>query len=123
MSRFWLSAAVVVSIGTMLMAQPPSKTRRLFVSVVDGSNAPVQNLTTADFQVKENGVERTVVRAVLHQPLRLALMVDNSDGAAQAIAPLRTGVHAFLDAIPPEVEVILLTTGRQLRIRVPATTD
>jgi len=36
---------------------------------------------------------------------------------------LRAGAIAFLDALPPEDEVLLVTTGRQARVRVPPTTD
>jgi hypothetical protein len=50
-------------------------------------------------------------------------MVDNSDAAAGALTPIRAGVQQFIDAIPPRDEIALLTTGRQLRIRVPPTTD
>ena len=36
---------------------------------------------------------------------------------------MRVAVANFLDALPPEDEVILITTGRQARVRVPPTTD
>jgi len=36
---------------------------------------------------------------------------------------MRAAVPNFLDALPPEDEVILITTGRQARVRVPPTTD
>jgi VWFA-related protein len=117
-----LLATLVVCVALTASAQQP-RTRQLFVSVVDAANVPVLDLTPADFQVNENGKSRSVTRAAAHQPVRLALMVDNSDASAPALAPLRTGIHAFIDAVPANVEMLLLTTGRQLRIRVPPTTD
>ena len=36
---------------------------------------------------------------------------------------MRAGAVALLDALPPEDEVILITTGRQMRVRVQPTTD
>jgi hypothetical protein len=56
-------------------------------------------------------------------PMRIALMLDTSDAAAPALTHMRAGVLAFLDALPPEDEVILITTGRQMRVRVPPSTD
>ena len=55
--------------------------------------------------------------------MRIALMLDTSDAAAPALTHMRAGVAEFLDALPPEDEVILITTGRQMRVRVPPTTD
>jgi hypothetical protein len=55
--------------------------------------------------------------------MRIALVLDTSDAAAPAINHLRAGVLALLDALPPEDEVILVTTGRQMRVRVPPSTD
>jgi hypothetical protein len=55
--------------------------------------------------------------------MRIALMLDTSDAAAPALTHMRAAVANFLDAVPPEDEVILITTGRQLRVRVPPSTD
>src|SRR4051794_4018577 len=55
--------------------------------------------------------------------MRVALFLDTSDAAAPALPHLRAGAAAFLDALPPEDEVLLATTGRQARVRVPPTTD
>lgn len=120
--RVFLWSALVVLAGTVVFAQQP-QTRKVFVEVVDAANAPVDNLTAADFQVKENGLARTVTRVMVNQPVRLALMVDNSDASTQALTPIRAGVHAFIDAMPSNVEIVLLTTGRQMRIRVPPTVE
>ena len=56
-------------------------------------------------------------------PMRIALILDTGDAAAPAINHLRAGLLALLDALPPEDEVLLVTTGRQMRVRVPPTTD
>ena len=44
-------------------------------------------------------------------PMKVALLVDNSYSARQSLNPLRAGLSAFLDALPPEHEVGLFTTG------------
>src|SRR5580693_7027143 len=56
-------------------------------------------------------------------PMRVALLVDTSAGTAAAIAQIRTAASAFLDALPPEHEVVLVSTGRRVQMRVPPTTD
>jgi hypothetical protein len=123
-----LLRAVVVALAALataagVFAQQKPKTRRIYMTVVDPSNTPVLDLTAADFQLKENDVSRTVTRAAINQPVRIALMADNSDAVTSALTPLRAGLQAFIDAIPPQHEIVLLTTGRQLRVRVPPSTD
>jgi hypothetical protein len=56
-------------------------------------------------------------------PMRIALLVDTSAGTSSAIVQIRAGVSAFLEALPPEHEVVLVTTGRRTQVRVPPTTD
>jgi hypothetical protein len=100
------------------------QTRHVFVHVVDQRGGPVGDLTAADFQLTEGGVARVVFRAgPAKDPMRIALFLDTSDAAAPALSHMRAGAIAFLDALPPEDEVLLVTTGRQARVRVPPTTD
>src|SRR5206468_498995 len=94
------------------------------VHVVDQRGAPVDGLTAADFQLTEGGVSRVVSHAgPASDPMRIALFLDTSDAAAAALTHMRAGAIAFLDALPPEDEVLLVTTGRQARVRVQPTTD
>jgi hypothetical protein len=100
------------------------QTRRLFVSVIDQAGSPVLDLASGDFNVTEGGTARTIVRAGLAtSPMRVALLVDTSDAASAALPHLRAGLIAFLDTLPPEHEVMLVSTGRQIRVRVQPTTD
>lgn len=55
--------------------------------------------------------------------MRVALLVDTSAATASAIVQIRAAVSAFLEALPPEHEVLLVTTGRRTQVRVPPTTD
>ena len=98
--------------------------RHIFVSVTDTKGAPVEGLSASDFTVAEGGQPRVVSHAgPAKDPMRIALMLDTSDAAAPALTHMRAGAIALLDALPPEDEVILITTGRQLRVRVPPSTD
>lgn len=99
-------------------------TRRIFVSAVDESGAAVRNLTIADFQVTENNAKREVTRAVLgNAPLRIVLLVDSSHIMAPLINSFRAALTAFIDALPPEHEISFISTGSQIRVRTPPTTD
>ena len=42
---------------------------------------------------------------------------------SSAIVQIRAGVSAFLEALPSEHEVVLVTAGRHTQVRVPPTTD
>jgi hypothetical protein len=55
--------------------------------------------------------------------MRIAVLVDTSAATTSAIVQIRTAVSAFVDALPPESEMILVTTGRRGQVRVPPTTD
>jgi len=100
------------------------QTRRVFVHVLDQQGAPVADLTASDFQLTEAGVARVVTHAgPAKDPMRIALFLDTSDAASSALNHMRAGALAFLDALPPEDEVLLVTTGRQARVRVQPTTD
>jgi hypothetical protein len=58
-------------------------------------------------------------------PARIILLVDSSGSVAPWINQFRAGLSAFLNALPEgyDDEVAFITTGGQLRIRVPPTTD
>jgi hypothetical protein len=123
-----LTAAVVAAAATWTAGaqSKPSghaRVRSVFVSVTD-RGGPVLTLGPADFEITEHGAIRPVIRASLAtSPMRVALLIDTSDGAATALNAIRTGLAEFLTALPPQHEVLLVSTGRQVRIRVPPTTD
>ena len=56
-------------------------------------------------------------------PLRIVMLVDSSGTVAQMLPQFRAGMTAFLDALPGSPEIALISTGGQLRVRVPPTTD
>jgi Mg-chelatase subunit ChlD len=56
-------------------------------------------------------------------PLRVVLMVDSSTNMATMLTEFRAGIHSFIDTVPEDVEIAIISTGGQLRIRVPPTLD
>jgi hypothetical protein len=130
MKLLLLSLAVTAALLLPAAAAPAQSksgkmhARHIFVSVTDAKGAPVEGLSAADFKISEAGEPRVVSKVgPAKDPMRIALILDTSDAAAPAINHLRAGVLAFLDALPPEDEVLLATTGRQMRVRIPPSTD
>lgn len=119
-----LVAAVVAGVGAG--AASAQEVRVAYVDAADRAGQPVANLGPGDFVVRENGREARVlsVRSA-REPMRIALLVDNgaSIRAGHAVVPLRNAVAAFLEALPPEHAVSLITIGGQVRRRVDFTTD
>jgi hypothetical protein len=121
-----LAVSLALSPAAGLAQSKGGKThvRHIFVKVTDARGTAVDGLTAADFTVSEGGQARTVSKVgPAKDPMRIALLLDTSDAAASALTHMRAGALAFLDALPPEDEVILVTTGRQMRVRVPPSTD
>jgi hypothetical protein len=123
----------LIAVSAMLPGTAPSqskapskgRTRQVFVGVVDqASGAPVLDLAAKDFEVTEAGVKREILRAGLAtNPMRVVLLVDTSDAANAGLTHIRAALLEFLNALPPEHEVMLVTTGRQMRVRVQPTMD
>lgn len=56
-------------------------------------------------------------------PMRIVLLVDNSEAMAEALPLMRRGLQQFLSALPPNHELMLVTTGGHPNIRVEPTRD
>ncbi len=55
--------------------------------------------------------------------MRIVLLVDSSSTIAPMITDFRAGLAAFLDTLPGDPEIALISTGSQMRVRVQPTTD
>jgi hypothetical protein len=128
MTRQWRAIAICliaifVLIPVSLSAQR-SITRSIYVSALDTGGAPVVNLTSADFDVIENGAKRQVLRATLgSEPMRIVLLVDSSTPVGPMMNNFRTALNAFIDELPETEEVAFISSGGQIRVRTPPGTD
>ena len=121
-----LAVVSLLATAPLVAQKAPAKgrTRQIFVRVVDRAGTPVLDLQPSDFDVQENGAKRDVVRARLAtSPMRVAVLVDTSDAANPSLNPIRAALTQFFDTLPPEHEAMLISTGRQMRVRVQPTTD
>src|SRR5262245_59068175 len=55
--------------------------------------------------------------------LRILLVIDSSSAVAPMLNWIRTGLNAFMKAVPAGSEVVMVSTGGQLRVRMAPTTD
>jgi len=56
-------------------------------------------------------------------PMRIAILVDNSQTPLDPLPQIRRGLQQFLGALPPNHELMLVTTGGSMNIRVQPTRD
>ncbi len=85
-----------------------------FIKVTDRDRAPVTDLGADDFTVEHDGQRVDDVRVELvDQPLRVALVVDDADGALPFFRYLRDYLPEFVRALPDDAEIgLILLSGR-----------
>lgn len=117
-------ALVLASLGTMSLVSAQQTERHVFVTVLDQAGAPMLDLGPDDFRLQEDGLARPIVRASLtNEPMRVAVLVDNSEAADRSLTHIRAGLNTFLETLPAEHEMTLITIARQLRVRAEPTVD
>ena len=95
-----LAAVTLQGLGAEALAaaaQSGPRERAIFVSAVDTKGEPVEGLSVNDFIVTEDGRRREVLRVSRAiEPMDIALLVDNSAAADNAISSLRTALGKFV---------------------------
>ena len=120
--RLLIAACAGVLLAPALAAQ--RATKRVFVEVVDEADRPIHDVTTADLDVTEEREPREVTRLTPGTaPMRIVLLVDSSTSTQPMMTMFRNALDAFVDALPPEHEVAFVTSGSQIRVRTPPSTD
>ncbi len=124
--KLFPAALVTTAVLAVLQAPGHSQTasRRLYVSATNESGAPVLDLGTPDFEIREEGQKRDIsLVALTRRPMRIGLLVDMSEAAAPVVPQIRGALRTFFDTVDQQHEIVLITTGGMLRVRVPPTTD
>jgi hypothetical protein len=105
-------------------AASESRTRHVYVSVLDGRDAPVSGLTIADVVVREDGVAREVLKVEpATAPLDVMLLIDDSEALTPALQPMREGMGRFIDKMQGQGTLGLMTCGERPTTLVKPTTD
>ncbi|MGH9313989.1 MAG: VWA domain-containing protein [Vicinamibacterales bacterium] len=100
--------------------------RSVFVSVLDDKGQPVDGLTVKDFEVREDGVAREVLRVDrATEPLQIALLIDDSAAAERFIKQFRDGAKAFVNTITAagRNQIAVITVGERSTLVLDYTTD
>jgi hypothetical protein len=97
------TASTMGMVAAMIASHPVAAqraTRQQHIDVgVSRNEAPVPNLTLADFVVREDGVSREVLGVgPAPPPSHIALLVDDSEAIQPLVADVRTGLSAFVRA-------------------------
>jgi hypothetical protein len=121
---FVVTALTVLTLISVSLSAQRGITRSIYVSALDTGGASVVNLTAEDFEIIENGAKREVLRATLgSEPMRIVLLVDSSTTVGPMMNNFRTALNAFIDELPEIEEVAFISSGGQIRVRTPPSTD
>src|SRR5215470_4688961 len=120
-SSLFLAAAIIVAVSVWVSAQTP-QIFQFYISATNADGMPVKDLRPDDVIMSENGVRQTVAKVEpVSVPIKLTIAVDNGLESADAIAHYRVGLKGLVDALPPDVEVTLITTSPPPRMVVKPT--
>lgn len=119
------AAALALAAGAGAVLGAQSKPKHLYVSVVDKKGLPVASVEPKDLVVREDNVAREVLKVgPATEPMRIALLVDNSQAATSSIQFLRDALGAFVTRMTKAGHSIaLITLGDRPTLEVDATTD
>ena len=120
-----LLAAMALTVSAAGLGAQGSQPRRIYASVVDKKGAPVTNVGPNDLVVREDGVAREILKVEpATEPMRIALLVDNSQAATRSITFMRDALNAFAARMTKAGHsVSLVTLGDRPTLAVDATTD
>jgi hypothetical protein len=121
-TRLAVTAVVLCLSASVVTAQ---RQLQLLATISDPSGAEVAAVEAKEVRVTENGVEATILKVEpVNRVPKVQVLVDNGIGIPpESLGDLRTGVRGLLEALPPDVEVALVSTAPQPRFLERATKD
>lgn len=113
--------AVVAAAPGVAVAQTE---RSIYASVLDKDGMPVSALTARDFLVREDGVEREVLRVLpADEPLQIAVLVDTSQAVERHVTDVRRALKAFFREMAGRHELALVGFGERPTVLTQYTSD
>jgi hypothetical protein len=121
-------AGAVAALTLILAGSSPAFAQKQIslLALITNPNGPeVPSVQPADVAVNENGKPQKVVKVEPMQRMpKVQILIDNGVGMpAESLGDLRNGLAGLIAAIPPGVEVTLVTTAGQPKFLEKATTD
>ena len=94
----------------------------VFISATDASGAPLTDLKPDEVAYTESGTPGKVVSLDRHQlPIKLTIAIDNGKDSVTAVPTLKEGLTGMVGALPPDVEVTLITMSQPQTVVRPTT--
>ncbi len=121
--RLCAGGACALLFSAALFAQ--ANERVLYVSAWDSqTRAPITGLAANAFTVREDGVQREVLRVTpATSPMPVAILVDNSQAARNHIADIRRAISAFVKALDGIGPIAIIGVADRPTILRDYTTD
>jgi hypothetical protein len=123
------ASAALLLIVSAAPVHAQAEQRVVYVSALDESGAPVQNLDIRDIEVREDKVAREILSvAPAADPMQIVLLVDNSQAADPIVRDLREALTTFITTIGADPsgtkhELSIVTVGERPTINTDYTTD
>lgn len=100
----------------------------VYATVTDLRGDPVKGLSAADFRLSEDGTPQTIgTFAAGEFPLAVAVGVDRSfsmgGGKTNRLTLAKSAADAFIEALGPKDQVMILAVGSDTEVAVPLTSD
>jgi hypothetical protein len=114
--------ALLVAPVTLVLAQDENLS--FVIAVADQDGRPVNDLTRDEIVLSENGVPVEIVRVQpFRMPVALTVAVDNGPLSVDALGHYRSGLAGLVRALPPDMDVSLITMSPQPLTVVQHTAD
>jgi Ca-activated chloride channel homolog len=100
----------------------------VYATVTDQRGAPMRDLTAANFRILEDGTPQTITAfAAGDFPLAIAIGLDRSfsmgAGRASRLDVAKTAARAFVDALKPADQVMVIAIGSETSVVAPLSTN
>lgn len=100
----------------------------VYATVTDLRGDPVKGLSAADFRLSEDGTPQTITTFAAGEfPLAVAVGVDRSfsmgGGKTNRLTLAKSAARAFIGALGPKDQVMILAVGSDTEVAVPLTSD
>jgi VWFA-related protein len=124
-SGLFLFSAILVAFAAAIAAKEQAVFRARTESVaisasVKRNNAPVANLTAADFGLTDNGVAQSIEAVTIESvPLDVTLFMDTSGSTAGALDRMKSNMISIAKLLRPDDQFRLLTIGLSVDTPVP----
>lgn len=94
------------------------------VSVTGKNGQPIEDLTAADFRLREEGVGQTITQcAKAFGPVRTIIVLDQSESMKRSISAAYDGVNAYVSRKGPDDTISVITVRDNAGVEVQPTKD